>query len=429
MKFIIDALPKKFEHPIEKSFLSESFKNSIITVRFGIILGVILYSIFGILDQYMLPETKRIAWFIRFVAVVPTLLLILLLSFTSFFKKFFVPILIFTSLLLGFGIIFMIYFSNELEPGYKYYYTGLILVIIWIGTFSQLRFKHVSYAILCLVIGYMAVVLFKQDMVIGGFDNAKFPIFLNNSFFFISAAVLAFFSSNSFEKFKRHTFFQKEMIEQEKRKSDNLLLNILPVRVANDLKNHGNSNPQQFEHVTVFFSDIVGFTRLSANIEPEILIDSLNELFTAFDNIMEKNNCERIKTIGDAYLAVSGMPEEDKNHATNIARSALEIIAYCQERNLTNKIKWQIRIGIHSGKVVGGIVGIKKYIYDVFGDTINVASRMEANSDAMKINISETSYHLLKDEYKCIERSPLFVKGKGEMKMYYLIDTKLDSNR
>lgn len=225
MKFIVDALPKRFEPHIEKEFLFDSFKNSIITVRFGIILGIVLYSIFGILDQYMIPETKLIAWFIRFVAVVPILVIILLLSFTTFFRKYFVPVLFVTSLVLGFGIIFMMYFSHESEPGYNYYYTGLILVIIWIGTFSQLRFKHVSFAILCLIIGYMAVVLFKQDMIIGAFDNPKFPIFLNNSFFFISAAILAFFSSNSFEKFKRNTFFQRQTIEQEKRKSDKLLLN------------------------------------------------------------------------------------------------------------------------------------------------------------------------------------------------------------
>ena len=142
--------------------------------------------------------------------------------------------------------------------------------------------------------------------------------------------------------------------------------------------------------------------------------------FTAFDNIMEKNQCERIKTIGDAYLAVCGLPVPNEMNAINIINSAIEIIEYLKYRNNKSEIEWKIRIGIHSGKVVGGIVGVKKYIYDVFGDTINTASRMETNSEPMRINVSETTYLLTKEKHKFIERGSLTVKGKGTMKMYFL---------
>jgi adenylate cyclase len=214
--------------------------------------------------------------------------------------------------------------------------------------------------------------------------------------------------------------YQDLKIEQEK--SEKLLLNILPVRVAYDLKENGKCQPESFENVTVFFSDIVGFTSISENMEPSLLISELNDLFTNFDEIIYKHSCERIKTIGDAYLAVSGMPIENIRHAENIAKASLEIIKYLQNRNKTNSLKWQIRIGLHSGKVVGGIVGVKKYIYDVFGDTINTASRMESYSEPMKINVSEATYNLIKDKFHFEKREEVVVKGKGSRKMYFLIE-------
>jgi adenylate cyclase len=240
---------------------------------------------------------------------------------------------------------------------------------------------------------------------------------------FLFVFILAFVMYNLYRlKKKANSELEQanKLITLEKEKADQLLLNILPARVANDLKETGKTEPESFENVTVYFSDIVGFTTTSSQLEPHFLIEELNAIFTAFDNIIEKNDCERIKTIGDAYLCVCGMPEENPHHAENIVKSATEILKYLKQRNLKTQIQWRIRIGIHTGKVVGGVVGVKKYIYDVFGDSINTASRMESNSEPMKINISETTYQLVKDKFKVIERGPLFVKGKGEMKMYFI---------
>lgn len=211
-----------------------------------------------------------------------------------------------------------------------------------------------------------------------------------------------------------------EIIALEKEKSEKLLLNILPEAVAIDLKENGKTLPRIFNNVTVFFSDIVTFTDISSKMEPDILISELNELFTAFDDIIEKNGCERIKTIGDAYLAVCGMPEENENHAENMVRAAKEIIEYLTERNRKESLQWKIRIGIHTGKVVGGVVGVKKYIYDVFGDTINMCSRMESNSLPMKINVSEETYSIVKDRFKFTRRKLQEVKGKGLVRMYFV---------
>ncbi|NOQ26695.1 MAG: PAS domain-containing protein [Bacteroidales bacterium] len=220
---------------------------------------------------------------------------------------------------------------------------------------------------------------------------------------------------------------QKLIIEKEKEKSDNLLLNILPKSIADDLKRTGKTVPEVFENVTVLFSDLVGFTKKSSDLEPNFLINELNDIFTVFDNISEKNNCERIKTIGDAYLMVSGMPKEDPKHAENAVKSALEIIKYLNDRNKVSEYKWEIRVGIHTGKVVGGVVGIKKYIYDVFGDTINTASRMESTSEPMRINVSEVTYNLVKDKFNFIERNLINVKGKGSMKMHFVDNSSAKS--
>ena len=211
------------------------------------------------------------------------------------------------------------------------------------------------------------------------------------------------------------------IIASAREKSDQLLLNILPAGIANDLKEKGKTEPQHFEHVTACFVDIVNFTHKSTTISPAILIDELNQLFTAFDIIIEKHACERIKTIGDSYMAVSGLPVPDPNHAVKIVSCCIDMIRFIRKRNSESPLTWEIRAGIHTGEVIAGVVGVKKYIYDVFGDTINTASRMESNSLPMRINISESTYNLVKDEFETEPRGELEVKGKGKLRMYFVV--------
>lgn len=213
---------------------------------------------------------------------------------------------------------------------------------------------------------------------------------------------------------------QKEIIEEERERSEKLLLNVLPMKVATELKETGKTEPEHFENVSVYFSDIVDFTQLAEKFPPKTVISELNELFTAFDHIIEKHGCERIKTIGDAYLCVCGMPDRDEHHAENIIKSAREILEFLNERNASHDIQWRVRIGIHTGVVVGAVVGVKKYIYDVFGDTINTAARLESHSEPMRVNVSEATYRLVKDKFNFLARPPIEVKGKGTMNMYFL---------
>ncbi len=259
--------------------------------------------------------------------------------------------------------------------------------------------------------------LMKQNEIIHDLDIRKQKI-LRNAFIygFISVFVLAIIIFYGLVQKRRVA----KVIQAEKEKSDELLHNILPSKVASDLKERGRAEPEMFENVTVFFSDIVGFTERSSELEPQILISELNDIFTGFDNIIEKNFGERIKTIGDAYLAVCGLPESNPNHADNIVSAALEIVDYLKKRNENSNHKWDIRIGVHSGQVVGGVVGVKKYIYDVFGDTINTASRMEVNSAPMRVNISQTTFELVKFRFNFEDRGDVETKGKGRIKMYFV---------
>lgn len=259
--------------------------------------------------------------------------------------------------------------------------------------------------------------LLKQKEVIQALTIKKQRILRNSLFggitLSLALAAVIFMSLNRRRRDNR-------IIASEKAKTDKLLLNVLPASIASDLKERGSTEPKLYENVTVCFTDMVGFTEKSSKLEPKFLIEELNVIFTAFDTIIEKNGCERIKTIGDSYLSLCGLPEPNPNHAENMIRTAVEMVQYVEKRNLESLVEWQIRLGIHSGDVIAGVVGIKKYIYDVFGDTINTASRMENASSPMRINVSESTYLLLKDKFKFEERGEVQVKGKGIMKMYFI---------
>lgn len=209
-------------------------------------------------------------------------------------------------------------------------------------------------------------------------------------------------------------------LNEEKRNSDDLLLNILPQEVAEELKEKGASKAQYHDEVSVIFTDFVNFTAISEQLGAEQLLDELNDCFTAFDEIMERNHLEKIKTIGDAYLAVSGLPLKNAKHAQNAVAAALEILSFVEERKEKIPYGLDIRIGIHSGSLVAGIVGVKKFAFDIWGDTVNTAARMEQSSLPGHINISQKTFELVNQTYTCVPRGKIQIKGKGAMEMYFI---------
>lgn len=214
---------------------------------------------------------------------------------------------------------------------------------------------------------------------------------------------------------------QHEELKIEKRKSDDLLLNILPSEVAEELKSTGATKARLYDEVTVMFTDFVDFTKAGEKMSPEELVTELDTCFKAFDDIISKHGIEKIKTIGDAYLAVCGLPNGDPLHAHKVALAALEIKEFIALRRRASGGKaFDIRVGLHTGPVVAGIVGVKKFAYDIWGDTVNTAARMQQGSEPGKINISETTHALLGTLFTVEDRGVVKAKNKGGLKMYFL---------
>jgi class 3 adenylate cyclase len=209
-------------------------------------------------------------------------------------------------------------------------------------------------------------------------------------------------------------------LQREKERAERLLLNIMPKSVMEEMKDYGTVTPQLFENATILMLDFVGSTEMAISRDPTALVTELNDIFTVFDRITDLFNCERMKTIGDAYMVVSGLPEPAPDHAFNVARVALRMLRYIERRNMAHPEPWLCRIGINTGPVVGSLVGVQKYVYDIFGPGVNLAARMEANSEPMRITISDATYELIKDDFACTERGQFEIKGFGEQTLYFL---------
>lgn len=209
-------------------------------------------------------------------------------------------------------------------------------------------------------------------------------------------------------------------LEKAQRESENLLLNILPPPIAAELKKNGVVEPVEHDSVTVVFTDFVGFTASSEARDPADLLRELDDCFSAFDDIIERHGLEKLKTIGDAYMFAGGVPVNLADNAAQCVRAAQEIIAFAEARRATNPRFWKIRVGVHTGRLVAGVIGRKKFIYDVWGDTVNTASRLESAGEPGRINISAETFHLIQDKFACTYRGEIAVKGKGPLPMYFV---------
>jgi len=214
---------------------------------------------------------------------------------------------------------------------------------------------------------------------------------------------------------------QNRTLEKEKERVERLLLNIMPRRVYEEMKTFGVTTPQRFESASVLMLDFVDFTKKTLDTDPSSLIAELNDIFTSFDKIAEQFGCERIKTIGDAYMAVCGVPEPVTDHAQAIAKTALLFRSYIERRNAQHAQKWHCRIGIAAGPAISSIVGVQKYVYDIFGPAVNLASRMETVSGPMEITLDEGMREMLGTDFRVEERGEEEVKGFGRKRLYRLV--------
>ncbi len=258
------------------------------------------------------------------------------------------------------------------------------------------------------------ILLLGKDNVIQGKEISKQKILRNTTMVGLAGVLI----------FLIVVFLQKKKISKEKARSEELLLNILPYETAQELKAKGSADAKLFDEVTVLFTDFKGFTMITESLSPQELVAEIHTCFKAFDEIMERYTIEKIKTIGDAYMAAGGLPVQTRTNAVDVVHAAIEIRdfmqRYAEVRRGNGKPVFEIRIGIHTGPVVAGIVGVKKFAYDIWGDTVNIASRMESSGEAGQINISGATYEHVKEVFVCTARGKVNAKNKGEIEMYFV---------
>lgn len=412
----------RFPSEVEAQFREDYHANTVSTTRLALVLGLILYSLFGILDVYAIPISKDIVWIIRYGIVAPVILFALVASYSAISQKYMQVLMSLAVAVSGLGIVAMISITREAEFGNRFYFTGLILISMWGYSLSRLRFWYAVLANLVIMIGYeFGSIVFKQLLE----SETGIVIFTMHNFFFLGANVIGMFGSYFLERYTRRDFLQKYTIQAQRDQADELLYNVLPERIAERLKQSSETIAEEFNSVSVLFADIVNFTPISARFGPREVVDMLNEVFSHFDGLVDKYGVEKIQVAGDAYMAAAGVPTFRPDHATVLAQLALDMLDYVkQEEFLGGKHPIEIRIGLNSGSLIGGVIGRKKYFYALWGDMVNIASRMQSHGEVGKIQITRDMYELVKDDFECEYIGKIDIKGKGKMEAWHLLARK-----
>jgi class 3 adenylate cyclase len=302
--------------------------------------------------------------------------------------------------------------SGELATSYKYYKDHIVYrdSVKNIETVEKMADQRTNYEV--------SQKQTEVDLLEQRRKNQRIvTIAIASALFIIGLLAVGLYRRN---KFIRKT---KQIIVEERDRSDNLLLNILPEETALELKQKGKVKAKKYDAVTILFTDFKGFTSYSEKLSPEALVETIGFYFSKFDAIIEKHGLEKIKTIGDAYMCAGGLHDNEKDHASRMVLAALEIAAFVEETKndkAASELTFDIRMGINTGPVVAGVVGTHKFAYDIWGDAVNVASRMESNSEPGKINISENTFELIKDSFDCVFRGEIEAKNRGSLKMYFV---------
>ncbi|HNB81598.1 MAG TPA: adenylate/guanylate cyclase domain-containing protein [Chitinophagaceae bacterium] len=295
--------------------------------------------------------------------------------------------------------------------------SAMILSWSFLGPIGALLFLNQRQALLFLL-QFLGIILitvliepkWSNDALHAG-TNYRMLFYLMNLF---APSIVIYLASNYF----------LTNLSKQKKLSDDLLLNILPKTVADEIKTKGYADPKFFDKVTVMFTDFKDFTKISEHLSAAELVAEINYCFSEFDKIISKYNLEKIKTIGDSYMCAAGLSKQSVPSAHDSVYAALEICEFMKKerqiRKQEGKAFFEVRVGCHTGQVVAGVVGIKKFAYDVWGDTVNIASRMESSGEEGRVNISGATYELVRDQFHCVHRGKVAAKNKGEIEMYFV---------
>jgi class 3 adenylate cyclase len=404
---------------IETQFRRDYHANTVSTTRLALVLGLILYSLFGILDVYAIPVSKDIVWIIRYAVVAPVVIAALIATFNTSLQQYTQIFMCVAVAISGLGIVAMISITTEAEFGNRFYFTGLILISMWGYTLSRLRFGYAVLANLIIMIGYEVASIEVKRLLE---SETGIVIFTMHNFFFLGANVIGMFGSYFLERYTRRDFLQKYTIQAQRDRADKLLYNVLPEQIAERLKESDETIAEEFSSATVLFADIVNFTPISARFGPLEVVEMLNDLFSQFDELVGKYGVEKIQVAGDGYMVAAGVPTPRPDHATVIAQLALDMLDCVKTGNfLSGKHPIEIRIGLNSGSLIAGVIGRKKYFYALWGDMVNTASRMESHGESGKIQLTRETYELIKDDFECEYIGEIPVKGKGNLEAWHLL--------
>jgi class 3 adenylate cyclase len=398
----------RFPPDLEPAFNEYHFVRSLAFMQFAIILAIVLYAAFGVLDQYLVPQVAGSIWIIRYAIVCPVALAVLLLTFTRRFRRIAQPILSALAVLCGLGIVAMVAIADPATSAL--YYAGLLLVIPWAYSVLHLRFGYATAAAASILVGYEVVAIWVQ--------HTPAHILVSNNFFFVSSVIVGVAAGYTIERGMRAEFLQQRRIDHERDRSDALLLNILPQAIIDRLKARGEAGEgrrlaEDLDEVTVLFADAVGFTMQAGKTPADDLVAALDGLFSRFDELADRYGLEKIKTIGDAYMAVAGAPEPQPEHAAAAAEMSLAIIQELKDARWPSGDPILVRVGIASGPAVAGVIGQRKFAYDLWGDTVNLASRLQSHSQPGRILVAESVVARLQARYVFGPRLVVELRGKG----------------
>ena len=411
----------RFPRDLERAYREDYASRAITIQRLFIVFSFVVYGLFGILDYFAMPETHQAAWVLRALAE-PFAIILFVGSFYRFFQIRMCWLINLWMLIMNLSILVMITISQSGEVAFTFYPIGLMLVLIS-GYVSSGHLWYSSLQGWLAIVGYIFVGIVHHQMLAASQTALQF---FTINFFLVGLNIVGMMLGYGLERINRLTFLQRLVIERQHKEtkelrmeSERLLLNVLPVSVAERLK-RGEVVADYFDQVSILFADLEGFTPYSAGKTPSEVVKILNQIFSAFDKLTEQYGLEKIKTIGDAYMVVSGVPTPQPDHLEVLASMALDMQAIMERFHLNGFFDFRLRIGINTGPVVAGIIGFKKFSYDLWGDTVNVASRMESFGIPGEIQVTKDVYRLLKQKYSFQKRGCINIKGKGEMFVYLL---------
>jgi class 3 adenylate cyclase len=422
---MLRPLTARFRDPeLEAEFMSEYVADVLGPfVRLALGLGVLTFTTYGLHD-WVVFERPASAWWVRFGAVIPTMIVAWALTFTRAFAKAHQWILLLYGSAATLGVLWIAAISGTEA---SILYAGFAALFVTIG--PLIARLDVARQALYTALSAALLVLFELR-----YARSPRAINLAQLWTLVAMGSLGTLLAWLNEKQSRVAFIarktiraQGEEIARERARSDALLRNVLPEPIAQRLKDGHAVIADGYEEATVLFADIVGFTPLSAKLSPHALVARLNEVFTAFDAQCAALGLEKIKTIGDAYMVVGGVPERRADHAVAVVKMALamrEVLADQRERHGDSL---DIRIGVHSGPVVAGVIGTRKFAYDVWGDTVNTASRMESHARPGHVQISDQTRVLVEEHFALEDRGTIDVKGKGSMRTWFVLGPKVSA--